>query len=182
MFRNAEGRFFQDVTTATGTGHLQKGHGVGFADLDNDGAQDIFAVIGGSYTGDTYRSVLFHNPGNTNHWLKLKLEGTKSNRAAIGARIKVTVATANGPRQIFKTVNSGGSFGSSPLRQEVGLGNALSIAEVEVRWPSSGARQVFTDLERDRCYRIREGDPHASLWELKRFEFDTRMAAHHQDK
>ena len=179
MFRNAEGRFFQDVTTATGTGHLQKGHGVGFADLNNHGAQDIFAVIGGSYTGDNYRSVLFYNPGNSNHWLKLKLEGTKSNRAAIGARIKVSVATPSGQRQIFKTVNSGGSFGCSPLRQEIGLGNASSIAQVEIRWPTSGVRQILTGLEPDHCYRVREGDARGSLWELKRFEFDTKVAAQH---
>jgi hypothetical protein len=178
MFRNAEGKFFQDVTTATGTGHLQKGHGVGFADLNNDGAQDIYAVIGGSYTGDNYRSVLFHNPGNSNHWVKLKLEGTKSNRAAIGARIRVTVATASGRRQIFKTVNSGGSFGCSPLRQEIGLGNATAISEVEINWPASGIRQVLTGLELDHCYRVREGDSKASLWDLKRFEFDLSAAPH----
>src|SRR6185295_783690 len=82
MFRNAGGKFFQEVTTATGTGQLQKGHGVGFADLDNDGDQDIYAVTGGAFTADNYRNALFLNPGNTNHWLKLKLEGTKSNRVA----------------------------------------------------------------------------------------------------
>src|SRR5205814_2316351 len=54
MFRNAEGKFFQDVTTAGGFGHLQKGHGIAFADLDNDGDQDIFANMGGAYTGDVY--------------------------------------------------------------------------------------------------------------------------------
>jgi hypothetical protein len=178
MFRNAEGKFFQDVTTETGTGHLQKGHGVGFADLNNDGAQDIFAIIGGSYTGDNYRSVLFLNPGNTNHWVKLKLEGTKSNRAAIGARIKVTVATASGSRQIFKTVNSGGSFGCSPLRQEIGLGNATAITAVEIYWPASGIRQVLTGLELDHCYRVREEDSKASVWDLKRFEFVLNGAAH----
>jgi hypothetical protein len=178
MFRNAEGKFFDDVTTATGTGHLQKGHGVGFADLNNDGAQDIFAVIGGSYTGDNYRSVLFLNPGNTNHWLKLELQGVQSNRAAIGSRIKVTVATPGGPRQIFKTVNSGGSFGCSPLRQEIGLGDATRINQVEIYWPASGLRQVLTGLEPDHCYRVREGDQRAELWQLKRFEFDLKANPH----
>jgi hypothetical protein len=179
MFRNAEGRFFQDVTTATGTGHLQKGHGVGFADLNNDGSQEIYAVIGGSYTGDNYRSVLFLNPGNSNHWVKLKLEGTKSNRAAIGARINVTVAAPSGQRQIFKTVNSGGSFGCSPLLQELGLGNATAISQVEIKWPSSGIRQVLTGLELDRCYHVREGDSKALRWDLKRFEFDLTAAHPH---
>ena len=48
MFRNAEGKFFQDVTTAAGVGHLQKGHAVAFGDIDNDGDQDIYEVIGGT--------------------------------------------------------------------------------------------------------------------------------------
>ena len=99
----------------TGTGHLQKGHAVAFADLDHDGDQDVFADMGGAYPGDNYRNSLFLNPGagGANRWLKLKLEGTRSNRAAIGALIKVIVATPAGSREIFKTVNSGGSFGSN---------------------------------------------------------------------
>src|SRR5260221_8566643 len=67
MFRNAQGRFFQDVTTSGGFGHLQKGHGVSFADFDNDGDQDIYTVIGGAYSGDHYRNVFFENPGHGNH-------------------------------------------------------------------------------------------------------------------
>lgn len=180
MFRNAEGQFFQDVTTATGTGHLQKGHGVGFADLDNDGDQDIYIVMGGAKLGDNYRNALFLNPGNTNHWLKLKLEGTRSNRAAIGARIDVTVATSSGPRHIFKTVNSGGSFGSNPLRQEIGLGNASAVTAVEILWPATGARQRFTALALDHAYRIREGDSKALALDLKHFDFDLKAKHTHQ--
>jgi hypothetical protein len=183
MFRNAEGKFFQEVTTATGTGHLQKGHAVGFADLDHDGDQDIYTVIGGARLGDNYRNALFLNPGagGTNRWLKLKLEGVRSNRAAMGARIKVTVATPSGPRQIFKTVNSGGSFGSNPLRQEIGLGNAAAITAVEIHWPATGAQQQFTGFELDRAYRIREDDTKPAVIELKRFELDLRTKhAHHE--
>ena len=88
MFRNAGGRHFQDVTTSGGFGHLQKGHAVAFGDLDHDGDQEVFAVIGGNYSGDVYQNVLFRNPGHGNHWLKLKLEGRRSNRAAMGARIE----------------------------------------------------------------------------------------------
>jgi len=180
MFRNAEGKFFQDVTTATGTGHLQKGHAVAFADFDNDGCQDIYTVMGGAYTGDTSRNVLFHNPGNTNHWLKLKLEGTRSNRVAIGARIKVNVTTPSGPRQICKTVNSGGSFGSSPLRQEIGLGNATAITGVEISWPASGIVQRLTGFSLDRAYRITESVTGPVAMDLKRFDFDFRANSSHQ--
>lgn len=103
MFRNAEGRFFQDVTTATGTGNLQKGHAVAFADLDNDGDQDVFENMGGAFTGDPYHHTLYQNPGSTNHWLTLKLEGVRSNRSAIGARIKVRP-----PRPAARATSSAG--------------------------------------------------------------------------
>ncbi|MBN9691096.1 MAG: CRTAC1 family protein [Verrucomicrobia bacterium] len=161
MFRNAEGRFFQEVTTAGGFGHLQKGHGVAFADLDEDGDQDVYIVMGGAFSGDRYRNSLFLNPGSTNHWLKLKLEGTRSNRAALGARIHVTVATPQGTRSIFKTVNSGGSFGSSPLQQEIGLGQASTIDSVQITWPGSGNQQQFRGLLRDRTYLLRENEAQA---------------------
>jgi hypothetical protein len=176
MYRNAEGKEFQDVTTAGGFGHLQKGHGVGFADFENSGNQDVYEVMGGAYVGDTSFNVLYHNPGSTNRWLKLKLEGTKSNRAAIGARINVTVQTPNGPRHIYRTVNSGGSFGSNPLRQEIGLGNAAKIESVEIKWPASGIRQVLTELELDHSYRVREGDSKALPMDLKRIHFDLSAA------
>ena len=172
MFHNRDGKVFEDVTTAGGFGHLQKGHGVGFADLDNDGNQDIYEVMGGTFEGDTAFNVLYLNPGSTNHWLKLKLEGTKANRVAIGARIHLTVKTPAGPRHIYRTVGSGGSFGCSPLRQEIGLGDAAEISSVEIRWPGSGTRQVLTGLQRDHAYAIREGDAQASLLDLKRITFD----------
>ena len=159
MYRNAEGRFFQDVTTATGTGHIQKGHGIAFADLDDDGDQDVYISLGGAYSGDFARNALFENPGNTNHWIKLRLVGVKANRAAVGARVQFNVMTPNGPREIHRTVSSGGSFGSNPFRLEVGLGDAVSIQSVQIRWPGSDTRQTLEHLELDRFYEVREGDP-----------------------
>lgn len=159
MFRNDGGRRFQDVTTSGGFGHLQKGHGIAFADFDQDGDQDVYEVLGGAYAGDGYANVLFLNPGHEGRHLGLQLVGTRANRPAIGARIAVTVRTPDGRRTIRRTVNSGGSFGSSPLRQEIGLGKATAVERVEVWWPGSGRRQVFTGVEPDRSYRLREGDP-----------------------
>ncbi|MBN8248879.1 MAG: VCBS repeat-containing protein [Verrucomicrobia bacterium] len=157
MFRNDGGTQFQDVTTAGGFGHLQKGHAVAFADLDQDGDQDVYAVMGGAFTGDNARNVLFRNPGGTNHWLKLKLEGRTANRAAIGARIEVALATPGGPRILHKTVNSGASFGSNPLRQELGLGDATTVTSVTITWPGSGLREVHTGVTPDRAYLFQEG-------------------------
>jgi len=157
MFRNAGGRFFQDVTTATGTGHIQKGHAIAFADLNDDGCQDIYSTLGGAFSGDFARNALFLNPGNTNHWLKLKLVGKQANRSAIGARIQVTLKTPAGDRELHRVVSSGGSFGASPLRQEIGVGDATAIAAVHIRWPGSDSRQTLKGLELDRSYEIHEG-------------------------
>jgi VCBS repeat protein/ASPIC/UnbV protein len=159
MFRNAGGRVFQDVTTSGGFGHLQKGHGVSFGDLDNDGDQDIYEVIGGWFTGDTYQNVLFENPGHGNHWITIALEGTRTNRTGVGARVKVRVRSARGARDIYATGSTGGSFGDSTLQQEIGLGDATAIESIEVRWPVSGATQVFRDVGMDQFVRIREADP-----------------------
>jgi len=156
MYRNAGGEFFQDVTTSGGFGHLQKGHAIAFADLDNDGDQDVYANLGGAFTGDVYRNALFANPGHGNHWITLQLEGVRSNRSAIGARIKVVLESAEGNRTVFKTVNSGGSFGANPLRQGIGLGRATAIDRVEIFWPTTGRTQVLRDLALDHAYQVRE--------------------------
>jgi len=158
-FRNDQGRRFQDVTTSGGLGHLQKGHGVSFADLDNDGDQDIYHVVGGAFEADRFRNALFENPGHGNRFVELTLEGRKSNRPGIGARVKVVVAGADGgERAIHRTLSSGGSFGASPLRLHVGLGDARSIERAEILWPAGGPAQVVTGLIPDRRYRIVEGD------------------------
>ena len=169
MFRNDEGHGFQDVTTSGGFGQLQKGHGIAFGDMNNDGTQDIYSVVGGALSGDHYHNQLFANPGHGNHWLKLQLEGVQSNRPAIGARIKVVAKTSSGEREIHRTVSSGGSFGASPMLREIGLGQSQAIVRVEIFWPRTGKTQIITGLERDRCYAVREGDPAAHEVILKSF-------------
>ena len=179
MFRNAAGKFFQDVTTSGGFGHLQKGHAVSFGDIDNDGDEDIFEVIGGAFPGDTYQSVLFENPGHGNHWLSLEAIGVQTNRAAIGARVRVRVATQDGTREIFRTISSGGSFGDSPFRLHVGLGKALAIKEVEIKWPTTGRMQHFEKLSLDHHYRIREGENKATEIALPRFSLHSAKSHQH---
>jgi hypothetical protein len=171
MFRNDGGRRFQDVTTSGGFGQLQKGHGIAFGDINNDGTQDIYSVVGGAVEGDDYHHQLFANPGHGNNWLKLKLEGVRTNRAAVGARIKVVVQTEDGERAIHRTVGSGGSFGASPMRQEIGLGKARVIRRVEIFWPVTGVTQVVTGLEINRLYLVREGDANPTLVALKSFRW-----------
>lgn len=176
MFRNSEGKFFQEVTTSGNFGHLQKGHGVSFGDIDHDGDQDIYTVMGGAYEGDHYLNSLFLNPGHGNAWITIQLVGTKSNRAAIGARIKVTVSTPLGRKDVYKTVNSGGSFGASPLRQEIGLGDAEAIAQLEILWPASGQKQKFTKVPMRRFFRIKEGESKLVPLELKSFQLGATIS------
>ncbi len=159
MFLNANGAGFEEVTYDGGFGHLQKGHAVSFGDLDNDGDQDIYCVMGGSVEGDTYHNLLFENPGNDNAWIALELQGRKSNRKAIGARITISCKTRIGDmKNWYQTVGSGGSFGGSSLRLEVGLGEAVEINHVQVIWPyGEGIPEMFRGLEVSGTYLLVEG-------------------------
>ncbi len=156
MFRNDNGIRFLEVTASGGFGHLQKGHGVAFGDLDEDGDQDIYAVMGGAFEGDLAMNVLFENPGHGNQWITLELQGTKTNRSAIGARIRVDVETNQGMRSIYRVVGTGGSFGASSLRQEIGLGKASAIQAIEVHWPVSNATWRHENVAMGRRMRITE--------------------------
>ena len=157
LFHNNGGHGFTDITASSGTGVLPKGHGIAFADLDGDGDEDIFVVMGGAVPGDHHAARLFENPGNGNSWISVRLTGEKSNRAALGARIQVTVKNGSAEtRQIFRTVSSGGSFGASPFQQHIGLGKAAQIESLEVWWPSSGIRQTFTQVKTNQTIEIHE--------------------------
>lgn len=157
LLHNKEGKSFVDVTSSSGTGELHKGHGVAFADLDSDGDQDIVFKVGGATPGDAHAFRTFENPGHGNEWMSLRLVGEKTNRAGIGARIKVTVENAgDGTRTIHRVVTSGGSFGASPLEQHIGLGKSAQIRELEIWWPVSNTRQRFTNVTKNQALEIHE--------------------------
>jgi hypothetical protein len=155
MFKNVAGRRFAEITGTARTGHLQKGHGVACSDWDRDGDVDVFIQTGGAIRGDAYHNVLFENPGQGNHWLTVKLVGKKTNRAAIGARIKVVTAEDR-PLTVHRHVSSGSSFGANPLEQTIGLARARKVALLEVHWPTSGTTQVFRDIDADQIIEISE--------------------------
>jgi hypothetical protein len=155
LFKNVDGRRFAEITGTSGTGHLQKGHAVACGDWDHDGDVDIFINMGGIIPGDRYHNILFQNPGRGNHWLTLKLVGERTNRAAIGARIKVVTA-GDRPLTIYRHVSSGSSFGANPLRQTIGLAGADRVALLQIDWPTSGTTQVFRDLAADQAIEVTE--------------------------
>jgi hypothetical protein len=155
MFKNVGGQRFAEITASSGTGHLQKGHSVACGDWDRNGTIDIFIEMGGAINGDKYHNVLFQNPGQNNQWLTVKLIGKKTNRSAIGARIKVVTAGQK-PLTVHRHVSSGSSFGANPLQQTIGLGKASQVAVLEVYWPTSKTTQVFRDVAVNQAIEVTE--------------------------
>jgi hypothetical protein len=170
VYLNMEGSRFEDVTYSGGFGNIQKGHGVSFGDLDHDGDEDIYVVIGGGYDGDFFYNSLMENPNeHNNHWLILDLEGTTANKRAIGARVEVTVSENGTERKIFRNVTSGASFGGNSYILELGLREADNVKSVVVQWPClSCPDQTFTGLEINHAYRLTEGQPAAKTLPYQR--------------
>src|SRR5262249_36769700 len=122
--------------------------GAAFGDFDNDGNIDVLVVNLNDHPS------LYRNEGGTrNHWITFQLQGVRSNRDAIGARVEIEAA---GRTQVAE-VQSGGSYLShNDRRVHFGLGDNTRIDRVRVRWPNSPA-QEFTNLAADRFITIREG-------------------------
>ena len=126
------------------------GRGLAVADLDNDGRLDLLLVA------QNAPLAFFHNrTDQAGHFLTLRLEGTTSNRDAVGARVTVT---AGGRRRTAWRTGGGSYASASDPRLHFGLGPARVVNDVEIRWPS-GRVDRFAKLAADRMYRVREGDP-----------------------
>ncbi len=150
MWRNIEGRFFEDVSASLGSDFLRKGYqrGAAFGDLNNDGFLDIVVTSLGKRP-----RILLNSADNGNHWLIVALEGRRSNRDAIGAEVKLT--TASGRTLYNHVTTSVGFISSSDPRLHFGLGAEDKIQSLEIRWPS-GIRQVIRNPKADRILRIAE--------------------------
>ena len=150
LYQNQGNGRFQEVTEQMGKSLLARksSRGAAFGDYDNDGDLDIVVI------NLDERPTLFRNEGgNRNHWLTLRLVGTKSNRDAIGARIAVEV----GDRRQFAEVRSGGSYLShNDSRVHFGLGQQTQVRRLEVRWPS-GLVETFENLQGDQFFQVTEG-------------------------
>ena len=174
MFLNSKGNRFLDVTTSAEVGHIQKGHAVGFGDFDNDGDQDIFCVLGGAFDGDVFGDALFLNPyGNKKNWITLKLEGTTSNKSAIGARIKLIAQKPDGSTfTLHKHISTGSSFGGNSLQAEIGLDDAKILKSIEVVWPNkSQTKTIIESIEINKFYKLKEGDSQLVELDLPKLNF-----------
>lgn len=150
LLRNDEGRGFTDVSETAGLRRLPKrsGRGTAFGDIDNDGNIDVLVT-----NKNDVPTLLRNHGGNTNHWLTIRAEGTRSNRSGIGARI--TVTTQGKPR-VFEVRGSESYLSGNDLRVHVGMGNQLRAAKIELRWPS-GQVDNYADIPADHFYLAREG-------------------------
>lgn len=173
LFRNNNGQFYEEATTSARVGNLQKGHEISFADLNNDGYPEIYAQMGGAYVSDGFPDCLFENPADfNNNWISIDLKGTKSNKAAIGARVKITVIENGKTREIYDWVTHGSSFGANSLREEIGLGKATSIQKIEITWPTTGIVQAFKNVNINQHISIIEGEANYNILDLKAFPFN----------
>ena len=150
VFRNLGNGKFADVSATAGADFTRPApnRGLAYGDLDNDGRMDLVVTsLGGPVR-------VLHNITEThNHWILLKLVGTKSNRMGIGAQIRVT--TDDGRRLYNEATTSTGYAASSDPRVHFGLGSSRVIREIEIRWPS-GTRQLLHDVAADRVMEVTE--------------------------
>jgi enediyne biosynthesis protein E4 len=150
VFRNLGNGRFEDVSASAGADfQLEAAHrGVAFGDLDNDGRVDlVVSVLGGPVK-------VFHNvSANDQHWVLLNLVGTKSNRMAIGAQVRIT--TEDGNSQWNHVSTAIGYASSSDNRVHFGLGSNQLIREIQIRWPS-GMKQQIRNAGVDRVMTIEE--------------------------
>jgi hypothetical protein len=151
LFRNIEGKRFENVPAVEGTGLavVIAGRGMAVGDLFNDGKLD--AVIN---VMDGHPMLLRNVDPNKNHWLELKLVGgPKSPRDAVGSTVYVT---ANGMKQRGDVLSGGSYLSSNDPRPHFGLGQATTVDAIEVHWPS-GKMENFTVPGVDRIVTITEG-------------------------
>jgi hypothetical protein len=146
---NLQGRKFIDVSARSGDIFSEKwaGRGLATGDLNNDGRED---VVISSNNGPAW--ALLNETETSNHWITLKLAGTKSNRDGIGARVKLSTIAGDQ----YMTATTAGSYqSSSDKRVHFGLGMATQINEIEILWPS-GIHQELKDVKADQFLTVTE--------------------------
>jgi hypothetical protein len=151
VYRNLGNEKFQEVSKEMGPGITARhsSRGCAFGDYDNDG--DIDVVVNNM---NEIPSLLRNDGGNANNWIKVKLIGTKCNRTAIGARVRVVT----GKHSQMDEVHSGTSVMSqSDLRLHFGVGQTKTVDLLEVKWPTTQKVETFTNLDPNQILTIKEG-------------------------
>jgi hypothetical protein len=152
VYKNLGNGHFKDVSATMGPGMTAKysSRGAAFGDFDNDGGMDVLIL-----NMNELPSLLKNVGGNKQHWIKIKLVGTKCNRTAIGARVRVVT----GKHIQLDEVSSGTSVMSqNDLRLHFGLGTVDTVDLIEVKWPTTQKLEKFTQVKANQIITIREGD------------------------
>ena len=152
----SDGKKYRNITFAAGLPPNGKSHGVNLADLFGDGRLSILVASGGAYPGELITASVWYPKMLPGNYVNVRLTGTRSNRSAIGARLKLEFDG----REQHRVINGGTNFGCLPFEQHFGLGQATSIDALEVRWPS-GLVQRFSKPPVNRTIAIEEG---AGVW------------------
>jgi hypothetical protein len=148
LFRNLTGGKFQEVTQSMGVAFASPrvARGAAYGDINNNGALDVLVATNGG------PATLFRNVGTTNHSLRIKLIGTKSNRDGIGSDVRVTAGTD----VQTETLRSGSSYlSSSELILTFGLASHTQAEAIEIRWPS-GQVDNFKNIAADQIITVKE--------------------------
>jgi len=177
MFLNINGSKYSEVSSQGGFGHIQKGHAVSFADIDNDGDEDVYCVLGGAYEGDIFFNALFENPHNVSSWIKFKLQGTESNRAAIGARIILSTQWKGNKMEYHSSISNSSSFGENPFIKNFSLKEAEKPLSLDIIWPS-GHREKILGLKRNTLHIITEKNDNVEVLEIPSFKIPDMPADH----
>jgi enediyne biosynthesis protein E4 len=148
LFHNQGGQLFRDEAARHGVDSERDGRGVAIADFDNDGRLDML-VANANAEPILYRNTMPAGP----HWVEFLLQGTKSNREAVGAQVRLTA----GKTTWLRFVDGGNSFaGQSSKRVHFGLAGNAAVERIEIRWPS-GLKETFSNVQVDRLHKIVEG-------------------------
>jgi enediyne biosynthesis protein E4 len=152
---NGNGSFSRVSNTSPAT-ITDWSYGCAFGDYDNDGFEDL-AVATCAFNNIDRPDLLFHNDGNSNHWIKIKVTGGPSNKSGIGAKIRVkAIINATGIWQLREVSAQSSYCGQNDLRQHFGLGNATSVDSIKVEWPS-GNVEYYLNQQADEIITITEG-------------------------
>jgi len=138
LYHNNGDGTFSKVTSGSVVNDGGRSWSAAWGDYDNDGFLDLFVANRGDENNFLYR-----NNGNTNHWLKVKLIGTRSNRSGIGAKVRVKAVVGGNDLWQLREVSGGATLGQNSLDAHFGLGGAPNVETLRIQWPSGIVQEMY---------------------------------------
>lgn len=180
LYHNSGNSTFTRIATGPGADIANLSFGCDWGDYDNDGFLDLFVANATLLPNQSpqHNNFLYHNDGNTNRWLKVKLVGTTSNRAAIGAKVRVQASFGSTTQWQLREISVGCNQSGHNLLPHFGLRDAQQADVVRIEWPSGivqelrnvSANQTLTITEPPRLVATSRGLFRIGCWLGQRFE------------